>query len=80
MYGFLAPTPEQPRAPGEWQNLRYQFSWGVITLVQNGHTIIDNKGIPGITGGALDSHEEGSEKGHVLYSKIVLTPAEKSSN
>lgn len=52
----------------------------MITLVQNGHTIIDNKEIPGITDGALDSHEEGSEKGHVLYSKIVLTPAEKSSN
>lgn len=52
----------------------------MITLVQNGHTIIDNKEISGITGGALDSHEESSEKGHVLYSKIVLTPAEKSSN
>ncbi len=54
-------------------------------MVQNGQTIIDNKEIPGITGGALDSHEElpgpiylqGSEKGHVAYRSIVITPAEK---
>jgi len=26
-------------------------------VVQNGQTVIDNKEIPGITGGALDSHE-----------------------
>ncbi len=38
---------------------------------------------PGITGGALDSHEElpgpiylqGSEKGHVMFRNIVVTPA-----
>ena len=53
--------------------------------MQNGQTIIDNREIPGITGGALDSHEElpgpiylqGSEKGHVAYRSIVITPAEK---
>jgi len=52
--------------------------------VQNGHTIIDNKEIPGITGGALDSYEglpgpiylQGSEKGRVAFRSIVLTPAE----
>jgi hypothetical protein len=51
--------------------------------VQNDQTSIDNKEIPGITGGALDSHEElpgpvylqGSEKGHVAYRSIVITPA-----
>ncbi|MGA8102726.1 MAG: family 16 glycoside hydrolase, partial [Candidatus Acidiferrales bacterium] len=56
-----------------------------VTVVQNGETIIDHQEIPGITGGALDSHEglpgpiylQGSEKGHVAYRSIVITPAEK---
>jgi hypothetical protein len=53
-------------------------------VVQNGTTVIDNKVIPGITGGALDSNEaepspiylQGSEKGHVSFRNIVITPAE----
>ena len=85
VYGFLAPTPELPRKPGEWQTFDITLIGRWITVVQNGQTIIDNKEIPGITGGALDSHEElpgpiylqGSEKGHVSYRSIVITPAEK---
>ncbi len=85
VYGFLAPSPEQPRIPGEWQSFDITLVGRWITVVQRGHTIIDNKEIPGITGGALDSHEElpgpiylqGSEKGRVAYRSIVITPAEK---
>jgi hypothetical protein len=52
-------------------------------VVQNGKTVIDNQEIPGITGGALDSHEElagpiylqGGEKGRVLFRNIVITSA-----
>jgi hypothetical protein len=85
VYGFLAPTPELPRKPGEWQSFDITLLGRWITVIQNGQTIIDDKEIPGITGGALDSHEElpgpiylqGSEKGHVLYRSIVITPAEK---
>jgi hypothetical protein len=85
VYGFLAASPELPRNPGEWQTFDITLIGRWITVVQNGQTIIDNKEIPGITGGALDSHEElpgpiylqGSEKGHVSYRSIVLTPAEK---
>jgi len=85
VYGFLAPTPELPRKPGEWQNFDITLIGRWITVVQNGRTIIENKEIPGITGGALDSHEElpgpiylqGSEKGHVAYRSIVITPAEE---
>ncbi|PYT85894.1 MAG: DUF1080 domain-containing protein [Acidobacteria bacterium] len=84
IYGFLAPTPEQPRRPGEWQTYDITLVGRMVTVVQNGHTIIDNKEIPGITGGALDSHEElpgplylqGSEKGRVAFRSIVLTPAD----
>jgi len=85
VYGFLAPTPELPRKPGEWQSFDITLLGRWITVIQNGQTIIDNKEIPGITGGALDSHEElpgpiylqGSEKGHVAYRSLVITPAEK---
>jgi hypothetical protein len=83
VYGFLAPSPEMPRKPGEWQSFDITLLGRRITVVQNGQTIINDQEIPGITGGALDSHEEmpgpiylqGSEKGHVAYRNIVITPA-----
>lgn len=85
VYGFLAPMPELPRKPGTWQTYDITLLGRMVTVVQNGQTIINNKEIPGITGGALDSHEElhgpiylqGSEKGRVAFRSIVLTPAEK---
>jgi 3-keto-disaccharide hydrolase len=85
IYGFLAASPELPRKPGEWHSFDITLVGRWITVVQNGQTIIDSREIPGITGGALDSHEElpgpiylqGSEKGHVAYRNIVITPAEK---
>jgi 3-keto-disaccharide hydrolase len=85
VYGFLAPAPELPRKPGEWQTFDITLNGRWITVVQNGQTIIDHKEIPGITGGALDSHEElpgpiylqGTEKGRVTYRSIVIPPAEK---
>src|SRR5437868_3131081 len=83
IYGFLAPSPEQPRRPGEWQSYDIILIGRVVTVVLNGQTIIDSKEIPGITGGALDSHEgepgpiylQGSEAGHVAFRNITITPA-----
>jgi hypothetical protein len=83
VYGFLAPSPELPRKPGQWQTYDITLVGRMVTVVQDGQTIIDNKEIPGITGGALDSHEglpgpiylQGSEKGHVLFRNIVITPS-----
>lgn len=85
VYGFIAPDPEQPRKPGEWQSFDITLVGRTITVEQNGKPIIDHKQIPGITGGALESHEElpgpiylqGSEDGHVAYRNIFLVPAEK---
>ncbi|MDP9160317.1 MAG: DUF1080 domain-containing protein [Acidobacteriota bacterium] len=85
VYGFLAPSPEQPRKSGEWQSFDITLVGRKITVVQNGTTVIDDQEIPGITGGALDSHEElpgpiylqGGEKGHVAFRNIILTPARK---
>jgi hypothetical protein len=81
VYGFLAASPEQPRRPGEWQTYDITLVGRVVTLVQNGQTIIDKQEIPGITGGALDSHEglpgpiylQGSEDGHVAFRNITIT-------
>lgn len=55
----------------------------VVTVVQNGQTIIDHQEIPGITGGAIDSNEglrgpiylQGDYDG-IAYWKIVLTRVE----
>jgi hypothetical protein len=83
VYGFLAPSPEQPSRPGEWQSYDITLIGRVVTVVQNGVTIIDKQEIAGITGGALDSHEalpgpiylQGSEAGHVTFRNITITPA-----
>ena len=83
VYGFLAPSPEQPHAPDTWQTFDITLTGRRVTIVQNGKTIIDNQEIPGITGGAVDSREaspgpiylQGSEKGHVQFRKIEITPA-----
>jgi Domain of Unknown Function (DUF1080) len=85
IYGFLTPSPEMPRKPGEWQSFEITLIGRTVNVVQNGKTIIHNQEIPGITGGALDSHEElpgpiylqGSENGHVAFRSVVITPARK---
>ena len=85
VYGFLAPSPELPRKPGEWQTFDITLVGRMVAVVQNGQTVIDNQEIPGITGGALDSHEEspgpiylqGSEEGRVAFRNIVITPAQE---
>lgn len=84
VYGFLAPSPELPRTPDVWQTYDITLVGRQLTVVQNGQTVIDNKEIPGITGGAVNSQEglpgpiylQGGEKGHVAYRNIIITPAE----
>jgi 3-keto-disaccharide hydrolase len=83
VYGFLAPDPELPRRADVWQTYDITLIGRKVTIVQNGTTVINDKEIPGPTGGALDSHEampgpiylQGSEKGHVAFRNIVVTPA-----
>ena len=82
VYGFLAPVPEQPRRPGTWQTFDITLVGRWVTVVQNGQTIINHKEIPGLTGGALDSHEElpgpiylQGDHGGIAYRNILLTPA-----
>lgn len=82
VYGFLDPIPEQPRSPDKDQTFDITLVGRTLTVVHNGVMVIENREIPGITGGALDSHEErpgpillqGGEKGRVTFRKIVITP------
>jgi Domain of Unknown Function (DUF1080) len=82
IYGFLTPVPEQPRRPGVWQTFDITLVGRFVTVVQNGQTIINNQEIQGITGGAVNSHEESpgpiylqGDHGGIAYRKVVLTPA-----
>ena len=85
VYGFLDPTPEQPRKADQWQSFDITMVGRTVTVVQNGVTVIDHKELPGITGGAIDSNEalpgpiylQGTEQGRVAFRNIVITPAQK---
>jgi hypothetical protein len=58
IYGYLAPSQDLPKKPGEWETMDITLVGRWVTVVRNGVTIIDNQEIPGITGGALDSNED----------------------
>lgn len=84
IYGFIAPSPEIPIAPGAWQTYDITLIGRTVTVVHNGTTVIEDQEIPGPTGGALDSHEgspgpiylQGSEKaGSISFRNITITPA-----
>jgi len=84
IYGFLAPSPEMPRKSGEWQSFDITLVGRMVTVAQNGRTIIHDQEIAGVTGGALDSHEElpgpfylQGDHARVAYRNIVVTPAKK---
>jgi len=57
IFGFLAPSVITPPTPGEWETLDVTLVGRMVTVIRNGVTVIDNKQIPGITGGARDSRE-----------------------
>jgi hypothetical protein len=57
IYGRLAPNPELPRTPGQWDVFDVTLVGRTVTVVRNGVTTIDQKEIEGITGGALDANE-----------------------
>ena len=76
----------QTTTPAFWLRLFLGLGFvlmaGHIAQAASGQTIIDNQEIPGITGGAFDSHEESpgpiylqGDHGGIAYRKIVLTPA-----
>lgn len=83
VYGFLTPEPPVPPRTGVWQTYDITLVGRTVTVVHDGQTVIDQREIPGITGGALDSNEglpgpiyfQGGEEGQVAFRNIVITPA-----
>jgi hypothetical protein len=82
VYGFVAATEMVAKGPGEWQSYDITLIGRMITVVANGKTIICNREIPGITGGALDSREGEpgpiyfqGDHGPIDYRNITITPA-----
>lgn len=81
VYGFLTPSLNAAKPHGEWQEMTIRLIGRQVTIHLNGERIIDRQEIPGITGGALDSHEGEpgplmlqGDHGPVEYRDIVLTP------
>ena len=83
VYGFLTPRINNAKQAGEWQTVDITLVGRVVTIVLNGEPIIERQAIPGITGGAIDSHEENpgpiliqGDHGKVEFRKLTLTAAE----
>jgi hypothetical protein len=82
IYGFIAPSEVAAKKPGEWQTYDITMVGRMITVVANGKTVVCNREIPGITGGALDSNEGEpgplllqGDHGPIEYRNITLRPA-----
>jgi hypothetical protein len=80
VYGFIPPSEMVARPPGEWQSYDITLVGRMVTVVSNGKTIIFEREIPGITGGALDSDEGApgplmlqGDHGPVEYRNITIT-------
>jgi 3-keto-disaccharide hydrolase len=85
IYGFIAPSQPLPRKPGQWETYDITLVGRMVTVVANGVTVICNREIPGITGGAMNSNEaqpgpiilQGDESGQVEFRNIMITPAKE---
>ena len=82
IYGFVAPSADAAKGPGEWQTYDITLVGRMVTVVLNGKTVICNREIPGITGGALDSNESApgpiflqGDHGPVEFRRIMITRA-----
>ena len=83
VYGFLTPSVNAAKKPGEWQTMDITLRGRQVTVVFNGQRIIDRQSIPGITGGALDSDEAKpgpimlqGDHGQVEFRKVTLIPGQ----
>jgi hypothetical protein len=81
IYGFIAPSTAVAARPGQWEGYDVTLVGRNVTVVRDGVLIIDNVEIPGITGGALDSHEadpgplylQGDHTGGLKFRAIAIS-------
>ena len=81
IYGFIAPTVIAAKPAGQWESYDITLVGRNVTVVANGTRVICESDIPGITGGAIDSHEGApgplllqGDHGPVEFRNIVITP------
>ncbi len=84
IYGFLTPSENTAKAPGEWQTYDITLVGRMVTVVANGKTVICNQEIPGITGGAINSREAEpgplliqGDHGPISFRNIIITPVKE---
>jgi len=82
IYGFIAPSVNAAKKPGEWQSFEITLVGRHVTVVHNGVEVVSNRPIPGITGGSLDSNEGEpgpimvqGDHGPIDFRKFVITPS-----
>lgn len=82
IYGFLTPNMMAAKPAGQWQEYLITLIGRRVTVVANGHTIIADQIIPGITGGAIDSDEGApgpifiqGDHGPIEFKVVEITPA-----
>ena len=81
IYGFIAPSKKVAARPGEWESYDVTLVGRNVTVLRDGVLIIDHMEIPGITGGALDSHEaepgplylQGDHTGGLKFRNITIS-------
>ena len=81
VYGRIAPKPELPRTPGQWETFDVTLVGRNVTVIRNGVKTIDNQEIEGITGGALDANEgepgpfyiQGDHTGGLKFRNITVS-------
>jgi len=81
VYGYSAPAVAMPLGSGDWQTFGITLVGRTVTVIRNGVKIHDNQEMPGITGGALDSHEgepgpimlQGDHDGGMKYRNITIS-------
>jgi Domain of Unknown Function (DUF1080) len=83
VYGFLWPYENAALPPSQWQTYDITLVGRRVTVVLNGKTTLEDEGIPGPTGGALDSNEGTpgplmlqGDHAKVSFRKVTLTPTE----
>jgi hypothetical protein len=80
IYGMVPVEVETPRKPGQWETFDITLVGRRVTVVRDGVTIIKDKEIAGITGGALDSNEaepgpfyiQGDHTGGIKFRNVTV--------
>jgi len=83
VYGFLPPSVQLPKKPGQWESFDITLVGRRVTVIRDGVKTIDSQEIPGITGGAIDSDEgapgpiyiQGDHTGGMKYRNITIATA-----